>query len=542
MAQRYPSPAKSSTLVPFSRRMSGILLHPTSLPGGQGIGDLGAEARRFAYWLHLAGQSYWQMLPLCPPGIARSPYDSPSANAMSPLLISLDDLVGEGLIARRDLNPSPKLVRSKQANFAAATAFKERALRQAHASFVDKASRKLTQAYLEFCSEHASWLGDFSLFSALREAQGNRPWNEWEPGLRDRNRAAISRVESTLARDIDYHKFVQFALDRQWSSLRQLCRDLGIMLMGDVPIYVAYDSADVWAHRKVFHLDAQGRRECVAGVPPDYFSKTGQLWGNPLYRWDVLKKTNFAWWVERMRVNLCRFDAVRLDHFIGFRHYWEVPATAKTAERGRYVRVPAEALFDTLKIHFGALPFLAEDLGVVTEEIHQLRTRLGLPGMRILQFAFDDPEGSDYLPHRFVRDTVVYSGTHDNDTLIGWLRQPPPSDKRLAKVHQGVRARALGYVGRASADVHWDFIRLALGSVANTAIFPIQDILGLGSDARMNTPATVDGNWIWRLDPRHLREKEALRLRDLCERYERVYTPAPVSRVRGFRTKPGRVG
>jgi len=321
---------------------------------------------------------------------------------------------------------------------------------------------------------------------------------------------------------IGFHRFTQFILDEQWTALREYCRHRGILLVGDIPIYVAYDSADVWANRNLFHLDAQGQRVCVAGVPPDYFSKTGQLRGNPLYRWAALKKSQFDWWKGRMRVNLRRFDALRLDHFIGFRHYWEVPAGARTAQHGRYVRVPAEVFFDSLRNHFGTLPFLAEDLGVVTHEIHQLRTRLGLPGMRILQFAFDDPKGSDYLPHRFVRDTVVYSGTHDNDTIVGWLSQKAPRDKAAAVRHRATRSRALDYVGGATKDVHWEFIRLALGSIADTAIFPMQDILGLGADARMNTPATVAGNWRWRLASGSLREKEAIRMRSLCETYERI--------------------
>ena len=378
------------------------------------------------------------MLPLCPPGEFHSPYDSPSANAISPLLVSLEDLVRTGLVSNRDIRAPSRLVHTRHANFESALEFKQRVLRYAHECFLAKFSRDVRQAYLAFCDEQAAWLNDFALFSAIRTASANKPWNEWEPALRDRKKSAIARIRSTMAHEIDYHRFVQFQLDRQWKSLREVCRDLGIMLIGDVPIYVAYDSADVWTHRNVFHLDAQGRRECVAGVPPDYFSKKGQLWGNPLYRWDVLNRTKFAWWVERMRVNLRRFDALRLDHFIGFRHYWEVPANAKTAQNGRYVRVPAEEFFDRLKAALGNLPFLAEDLGMVTEEIHQLRARLGLPGMRILQFAFDDPQGSDYLPHRFVPNTVVYSGTHDNDTLVGWLSQPAPADKHRARFYTKV--------------------------------------------------------------------------------------------------------
>ncbi len=509
-------------LIPFQHRASGILLHPTSLPGGYGIGDFGPEAHRFVHWLQMAGQRYWQMLPLCPPGTVHSPYDSPSANAISPLLVSCDSIAATGLIAAHDIRAPSTLVRSKRADYEGALRFKERVLRHAHEQFVAKASPQVRQDYLRFCDEQSAWLDDFALFSAIHRASGNKPWNEWEPALRDRQKAAMKSVQSSLATDIDFHRYVQYELDRQWASLRQLCRESGIMLMGDVPIYVAYDSADVWANRSLFHLDSKGRRTCVAGVPPDYFSKSGQLWGNPLYRWDALKRTKFSWWVGRMRATLRRFDAVRLDHFIGFRHYWEVPAGAKTAKYGRYVRVPAEALFDTLRDHFGTLPFLAEDLGVVTDEIHQLRARLGLPGMRILQFAFDDPTGSDYLPHRFVANTVVYSGTHDNDTLIGWLRQRPPRNKRAAMAHRDVRMRALEYVGGDVREIHWEFIRAALGSVANTAIFPVQDVLGLGSDARMNTPATVAGNWTWRLATRDLRDEAARRLRRLCEVYERV--------------------
>ncbi len=537
MTPRLQSKSNLLKNVAFQQRASGILLHPTSLSGGHGTGDIGPEARRFAHWLHVAGQSYWQMLPLCPPGAVHSPYDSSSANAMSPLLISLEDLALTGLVSRHELKVPTKLRPTKRADFEGAWAFKEPILRSAHDRFGAQASRSSKQAYEKFNHEQSGWLDDFALFSALRKVHNDAPWNDWERPYRDRQKRAMDNVRKALARDIDYYRFVQFQLDEQWTSLHQLCRELGIMLMGDLPIYVAYDSADVWANRSVFHLDAQGRRKCVAGVPPDYFSKTGQLWGNPLYRWDALRKTNFSWWTERMRVILRRFDATRLDHFIGFRHYWEVPANAKTAEHGRYVRVPAEAFFDSLKSSFGRLPLLAEDLGVVTEEIHQLRARLGLPGMRILQFAFDDPKGSDYLPHRFVADTVVYSGTHDNDTLMGWLHAAAPRNKKQAKLQLQVRARALAYVGAGVSEVHWDFIRLALESVAKTAVFPIQDILGLGSEARMNTPGTVNGNWVWRLAPQSLREVEALRLRDLCERYERVPELTSIVDTRNSRRK-----
>jgi 4-alpha-glucanotransferase len=523
MTQRLQSKLKRNSQTPFKFRGTGVLMHPTSLPGGHGTGDLGSEARRFAQWLYQAGQSYWQMLPLCPPGTGYSPYDSPSANAISPLLISLDDVAADGLISRQEALHLPTRLDSGRANFDLSRQLKDAALRRAHERFRNLRRVGTRRAYEEFCHQQSAWLDDYALFSALKQAHAGAPWFTWEPALRDRSARRLTRARDELGTEVDYHRFVQFELGLQWQRLRDLCQSLGILLMGDVPIYVAYDSVDVWAHRESFHLDDAGRRKCVAGVPPDYFSKTGQLWGNPLYDWKALKRHGFSWWIERMRVILSRFDAVRLDHFIGFRHYWEVPAGAATAERGRYVRVPAEDLFATMKATFNELPFLAEDLGLVTPEIHQLRLDWGLPGMRILQFAFDDPRGSDYLPHRFERDTVVYTGTHDNDTLMGWLGlRSPGGGRRETKQQRAVRERALAYLGDHSKDVHWSFIRLALQSVANTSIFPIQDILGLGSAARMNRPATTEGNWSWRMDKGALTVREARRLRGLSERYERV--------------------
>lgn len=522
MSHRPRSKSKRTPLLPFKFRGSGILMHPTSLPGGHGSGDLGPQARGFAHWLHDAGQSYWQMLPLCPPGTAFSPYDSPSANAISPVLVSLDDIAGDGLITKQEASRFPKKLNSARASFEASSGLKDLLLRRAHERFRSRRAASQSRAYDEFCQRQGSWLEDHALFSALKQAHAGAPWCSWEPALRDRNPKHLARARSQLAVEIDYHRFVQFELDLQWQRLREVCDELGVLLMGDVPIYVAYDSVDVWAHRDAFHLDKAGRRKCVAGVPPDYFSKTGQLWGNPLYDWKALQRQRFSWWIERMRVILGRFDAVRLDHFIGFRHYWEVPAAAKTAERGRYVRVPAEELFKVMRATFARLPFLAEDLGLVTPEIHQLRLDWGLPGMRILQFAFDDPNGSDYLPHRFERDTVVYTGTHDNDTLMGWLGLRSSRGQRQTRQQREVRERALAYLGEHPKDVHWGFIRLALQSVANTSIFPMQDILGLGSSARMNRPATTEGNWRWRMEKAALTDAAARRLRGLSERYERV--------------------
>ena len=533
MTPRPQSTLKSDLPTPFKFRGSGVLLHPTSLPGGHGTGDLGPEARRFAQWLHRAGQSYWQMLPLCPPGAGYSPYDSPSANAISPLLVSLEDIADLGLISRQELQRLPKRLNLPKANFDAAKQLKDAILRRAHDKFVHGARSSQGQSFDAFCQQQSAWLEDYALFSALRQTHGGAPWYSWEPALRDRNPERLAEARADLQTEIEYHRFVQFQLDLQWQRLHDLCTRLGILLMGDVPIYVAYDSVDVWAHREVFHLDEAGGRKCVAGVPPDYFSKTGQLWGNPLYDWKSLQEDGFTWWLERMRVVLSRFDAVRLDHFIGFRHYWEVPAAATTAELGRYVRVPAEEFFQALKAKFANLPFLAEDLGVVTEEIHQLRAVWGLPGMRILQFAFDDPGGSDYLPHRFERNTVVYTGTHDNDTLIGWLSPPKGHSTRMSKQQRAVRERALAYLGDSPKEVHWSFIRLALQSVADTAIFPVQDILGLGANARMNTPATTEGNWMWRMAKGALTSAQASRLGGLCECYERTKADKNAGKRRG---------
>jgi 4-alpha-glucanotransferase len=465
------------------------------------------------------------MLPLCPPGTGFSPYDSPSANAISPLLVSLQDVAASGLITRREAAAFPRKLQAEHAQFEAASQLKEAVLRRAYEAFVGRRHVRARHEFHAFCNANASWLEDYALFSALKQRHGGAPWYLWDPTLRDRNPKQLALARAELGSEVDYHRFVQFELNQQWKRLRELCRDLGILLMGDLPIYVAYDSVDVWAHRDTFHLDRKGQRKCVAGVPPDYFSKTGQLWGNPLYNWNALKRNGFAWWVERMRVMLSRFDAVRLDHFIGFRHYWEVPANATSAKHGRYVRVPAEEFFRTLNAQFNNLPFLAEDLGMVTPEIHRLRLDWGLPGMRILQFAFDDPAGSDYLPHRFERDTVVYTGTHDNDTLMGWLGLRSATRLPVPKQQRDVRERAMAYLGDHSKDVHWGFIRLALQSVANTAIFPIQDILGLGSSARMNRPATTAGNWAWRMSQGALTDNEAERLRSLCQRYERIKGP-----------------
>ncbi len=508
--------------VPFRQRRSGLLLHPTSLPGGQGVGDIGPSAHRFVEFLAHAGQTYWQMLPVCPTGSALSPYDSPSSVALNPLLLSLPENVIKDTMRESPASTAPVIENDRHARFDQALATKNRALRILYQRFERQSTPEEQQDYRNFCGRNASWLEDHALFFALKERFSQAPWVEWPPALRDREAEALERARWQMRSTVGFHRFVQFELDRQWLALRQCCNRHGIVLMGDMPIYVAHDSVDVWSHRDVFDLDECGERRTLAGVPPDYFCQDGQLWGNPIYRWSRLAETGFAWWIARFRVTLQRFDAIRLDHFIGLRQFWEVPATARTAKTGRFVRAPGEEFLATLRSVFGGLPLLAEDLGIVTEEVHALRNAFDLPGMRVLQFAFDDPAGSDYLPHRYHPNTAVYTGTHDNDTTVGWFRAAEPLDPRAREAHRAVRRRALDYLGSDGREIHWDLVRLSLRSVARTAIFPVQDLLGLGSEARMNTPGTTEGNWRFRLLEGELDERIAARLRALCVSYERM--------------------
>lgn len=519
-SSRPPSPRPVPP--PFDKRRAGLLLHPTSLPGGHGCGDLGPAAYAFADFLAAAGQGIWQMLPVCPPGSANSPYDSPSASAISEALLSLELLTSTGLITLDELSVPAAGTGARRATFGDSLALKQRALMLAHEHFAQRASSDLRQQYEHFKAESAEWLEHHATYMALKAAFGGQPWVTWGRDLRDRKSAALARAQLDLAVEIDRHRFAQFELSRQWAALREYCHQRNVLLMGDIPIYVAHDSADVWANREVFLLAKDGSREGVAGVPPDYFSAKGQLWGNPLYRWSYLQRSHYAWWIERFRVALNRFDALRLDHFIGFRRYWEVPASATTAEHGRYVDVPGERFFTTVLQVLGRLPFVAEDLGMVTAEVHALRNQFSLPGMRILQFAFDDPNGSDYLPHRFESNTTVYTGTHDNDTTVGWYHAPRPIDEDGARAHDAVRERVRHYLGSDVHEIHWQLIRLALGSVARTAILPVQDLLGLGSDSRMNTPGTAYGNWEFRLLDGDLSDEIGLRLRDLTATFERL--------------------
>jgi 4-alpha-glucanotransferase len=484
-------------------RRSGILLHPTSLPGEWGIGDLGTWAYRFADFLAESGQRLWQVLPLGPTGFGYSPYQAYSSMAGNPLLISLESLVDQGWLSPEDLEGAPEFPVSA-IDFDAVVPFKWRLIKKAAAAFLQQEdSDPLRQEFSEFCERSKIWLDPFAEFAALKEANPASAWTGWEQ-------------KSVPAQSIREHRFMQFEFFREWKSLKKYCNERNIKMMGDIPIFVAHDSADVWANPELFDLDEKGNPKTAAGVPPDYFSETGQYWGNPLYRWDVMERTGYSWWITRVQSKLAMFDIVRLDHFRGFEKYWEIPAGSETAATGRWVKAPGDSLFQALKDALGKLPFVAEDLGYITPEVHKLRDRWRFPGMRVLQFAFGDKSPKNpHKPHNFIRNCVVYTGTHDNDTSAGWFSASTDAQARAE------RESALRYMGSSGSDVVWDFIRLALSSVADTVILPMQDVLGLGSEARMNLPATTKHNWIWRMREEQLRSAPAARLLEMNQMYGR---------------------
>jgi len=491
-------------------RSSGILLHPTSLPGPYGIGDLGREARRFADFLAESGQTLWQVLPLGPTGYGDSPYQCFSALAGNPLLIAMDDW---------DVPAAPAFPRD-EVDFARVIVWKMGVLEAAAERFF---SGPGDPAFSDFCTSNASWLEDFALFMALKQHHGEVVWSRWEPGARTRDPQALAAWRERLAPAIAAHRYFQFLFFRQWRELREYCRARNIRIMGDLPIYVAHDSADVWAKPEAFQLDAQGDPTVVAGVPPDYFSATGQRWGNPIYRWESMAADGYGWWLERFRAVLAQFDLVRLDHFRGFEAYWEVPASEPTAEHGRWVAGPGAALFDAAWKALGDLPFVAENLGVITPEVEAIRTRFDLPGMSILQFAFgDDPQGPSFRPHNFPRNMVAYTGTHDCDTTVGWWSSEGRGEStRNSDAIRRERQFTRAYLHTTGAEIHWDFIRALESSVADTVLIPLQDVLGLGSKARMNQPATLGGNWRWRYREGALTPPVASRLRELARMYDR---------------------
>jgi len=505
-------------------RRSGILLHPTSLPGPHGAGDLGPAAHRFAAWLASAGQRLWQVLPLGPTGYGDSPYQALSGRAGNPLLVSLELLRDEGWLSGADLAGAPA-GDGRTAELHAALAWKRERLARAARAFARRAAAGAAADFEAFRARGAGWLRDWALFAVLKEAHGGLAWTDWPAPLARREPAALGAARAAHAEAIRAEELGQWWFFRQWQALRARCRALGVELMGDVPIYVAHDSVEVWTRPELFRLDARGAPAFVAGVPPDYFSATGQLWGNPLYEWEAVARDGFRFWVERIRGALALVDRVRLDHFRGFEAYWEVPAGAATAEAGRWVTGPGEGLLRALERELGPLPLVAENLGVITAEVEALRRRFHLPGMAILQFAFgDDPQAPTFRPHRYERDTVAYTGTHDNDTVMGWWRGGAGDSVRSAEAVVREKAFAREYLGvdhHADPEMNWVMIRALLASVADDVVFPLQDVLGLGSEARMNTPATADGNWRWRLREEALGEGHAERLGRLAEIYGR---------------------
>jgi 4-alpha-glucanotransferase len=501
-------------------RASGILLHPTALPGPYGIGDLGPSADRFVDFLAAAGQTYWQILPLGPTGYGDSPYQTFSAFAGNPLLISPRLLVRDGLLPAGALREVPSF---PVARVDYVISYKRRLLARAFAHFQRRADPGLRRAVDDFAAAHDAWLAPFALFMALKDAHGGRPWTEWEPDIAAREPEALARWGARLAEEVQGHIYSQYLFFRQWERLKGYAASKGIRFIGDAPIFVAHDSADCWARRELFYLEPDGKPSLIAGVPPDYFSATGQRWGNPLYRWDVLAAEGYRWWIDRLRTVLATVDVLRLDHFRGFAGYWAIPGDAPTAEKGRWVPGPGVPFLAAVERALGRLPIIAEDLGVITPDVVALRDRFGFPGMRVVQFAFDAFEaGPDnpHLPHNYVRNSVVYTGTHDNDTTAGWYATASEADREYA----------LAYANSASTDpaaVAWDLVRLAHASVADTAVVPLQDLLGLGSEARMNLPGRPGGNWQWRTSAEALTGELAARVARLTRLYGRAFDGGP---------------
>jgi 4-alpha-glucanotransferase len=486
-------------------------------------GDLGPQALRFADFLADSGQTLWQVLPLGPTGFGDSPYQCFSALAGNPMLISPQRLKEQGWLDAASLRNVPKFPED-EADFARIISWKTELLESAARQFFERSAPADRSRFDAFCDANTQWLDDFALFMALKQHHNFAVWSRWEPAIRWRESAALASWRQKLADKIAVQKFQQFAFFAQWRELLDYCRDRAIRLMGDLPIYVAHDSADVWVSPQYFHLDSNGNPTVVAGVPPDYFSATGQLWGNPIYRWDVLARDGYQWWLERFRAVLEMVDMVRLDHFRGFEAYWEVPATEPTAVHGRWVKGPGPALFHAARLALGELPLVAENLGVITPAVEAIRAEFGLPGMTILQFAFgSDPQSPSFRPHNYPREVVAYTGTHDCDTTVGWWTSEGSGEStRSAEEIHREREVARKYLNTDGSEINWAFIRALEASVADTVLIPLQDVLGLGSEARMNQPATLGGNWRWRYRAEMLTPEIARRLMELARLYERT--------------------
>ncbi|MCK5514872.1 MAG: 4-alpha-glucanotransferase [Deltaproteobacteria bacterium] len=497
----------------MKRRGSGILLHITSLPSPYGIGDMGPWAYKFADFLSQAKQHYWQILPLNPadPIYGNSPYHSISAFANNLLLISPELMVQDGFLSRKDLEPLPNFPQRK-VDYHKVIAYKENLFHIAY----ERSKNSKKKECLKFDKENAHWLEDFILFVACREHFQRRVWSDWPQEIRDRQPKALQTLSKKLHERIEMEKFLQYVFLKQWFSLKEYCNKKDIQIFGDIPIYVDHDSVDVWTDPGMFKLDDAKRPSFVAGVPPDYFSETGQLWGNPVYKWDALKKRKYEWWIKRIKHNLNLFDMIRIDHFRGLIACWEIAASEKNAIKGKWVDVPAEDFFNVLIKQFPDSPIIAEDLGIITPDVRAIMDRYGFPGMKVLLSAFgDDLATNPYVPHNHVKNCVLYTGTHDNNTIRGWFEN---------EITQEVKNKFFQYLGRkvSAHDVHWELIRLAMMSVANMVIFPMQDVLGLGEEDRMNLPSTAKGNWEWKLLPEQITHSLEQSLLEMTETYGRA--------------------
>ncbi len=490
----------------FPRR-SGILLHPTSLPGAFGIGDLGPSAYRFIDWLVAAGQTLWQVLPLGPTGYGDSPYQAFSAFAGNPLLISPEWLVEQKLLTDAALASAP-VFRNDTVEFDSVVSWKDRLFRTAFEQF----ARQDRPEFDRWTAANAAWLEDYALFIAIKGHFGGGPWKEWSPDIRGRNAEAMDHYASILADEIAYQKFLQYQFAQQWTTLRAYARQQGVDMVGDMPIFIAHDSADAWAHKELFTVQEDGTLDVQAGVPPDYFSETGQLWGNPLYRWDMMAQQGYSWWIDRFRSILNLVDMVRLDHFRGFEAAWTIPGGAPNAVIGEWVKGPEFQLFDAIHDALGPLPIIAEDLGVITPDVEALRDRYDFPGMRILQFGFTADTSSEFQPHHYIQNTVAYTGTHDNETMRGWF----------TNLDENTKSWVLAYFKSDVENIVDDMVRAIIASVADTAIVPMQDVLDLGNEARMNQPGVLGGNWHWRAPASAFTPEAAAKLKRLAKLYDRI--------------------
>ncbi|NET47438.1 MAG: 4-alpha-glucanotransferase [Merismopedia sp. SIO2A8] len=505
--------------MPFPRT-SGILLHPTSFPGAFGVGDVGGAAYRFIDFLYTCKQSVWQVLPLGPTGHGNSPYMSYSSMAGNPILISLEKLAEQGWLSQEALERDRPSFSTDQADYEQAIPFKTALLTQAAQNFAANATDEQKAEFEAFCQERQGWLDDYALFMALKQAHDGQSWAQWDKAIAQRDSDAITEWQQKLAEPILHHKFWQFIFFTQWNALRHYANQRGISILGDMPIYVAHDSADVWASPENFQLDPKtGEPALMAGVPPDYFSATGQLWGNPIFNWEQIAEDQFQWWIRRVKGLLDYVDIMRIDHFRGFQAYWQVEQGETTAINGEWQEAPGEDMFKAIAAELGPLPIIAEDLGIITPEVEALRDQFEFPGMKILHFAFGSDPGNPYLPFNYTRNCIVYTGTHDNDTTVGWFNQ----------LQDWERNSVVNFLGGINPEgIHWMLIRLALCSIANQAIFPLQDLMGLGSEARMNTPGVGTGNWAWRYDEALLTKEMGDRLSLLTTMYGREIPRPPL--------------